>query len=49
MVLTEAVQALARTGDPEDLAVVSALMDADALALQVEAAGAVLTIRAAGS
>jgi hypothetical protein len=48
VVLTEALQALARSGDPEDLAIIGALLDADALALQVEAAGAVLTIRAAG-
>ena len=45
VVLTEALQALAQTRDPEDLALISALLDADALALQVEAAGAVLSIR----
>ena len=45
VVLTEALQALAHTGDPEDLALVGALLDAEALALQVEAAGAVLSIR----
>ena len=45
VVLTEALQALAHTRDPEDLALIAGLLDADALALQVEAAGAVLTIR----
>ena len=45
VVLTEALQALAHTGDPEDLALIGALLDAEALALQVEAAGAVLSIR----
>jgi HEAT repeat protein len=45
VVLTEALQALAHTGDPDDLALVGALLDADALALQVEAAGAVLSIQ----
>jgi HEAT repeat protein len=45
VVLTEALQALAHTRDPEDLALIGALLDADALALQVEAAGAVLSIR----
>jgi HEAT repeat protein len=45
VVLTEALQALAQTRDPDDLALVAGLLDAEALALQVEAAGAFLSIR----
>lgn len=44
MVLGEAVRALARTGAPEDAGSLGGLLEAEALALRVEAAGAVLAI-----